>query len=213
MLRILILLVLIAGILTWWKRPFTSQSQPPSDPKILAFGDSLTYGFGTRHPETQSYPAQLQRLTGQPVVNAGVNGETSSEGLRRIDPLLRQHRPGLVILCLGGNDILQRHSRQELKANLRRIILQIRASGAKLLLIAVPDFGLLGLDPLPLYRELAHEYSLPLEEEILPEVLSQPSLKSDPIHPNARGYRQMAERIYRKLKEEGLLQPKRNDAP
>jgi len=141
MLRILILLVLIAGVMTWWKRPFASRNQPPSNPKILAFGDSLTFGFGTRHPERESYPVQLQRLTDQPVVNAGVNGETSAEGLRRIDPLLRQHHPGLVILCLGGNDILQRRSRQELKANLRRIVLRIRASGAKILLIAVPDFG------------------------------------------------------------------------
>ena len=213
MLRILILLVLIAAILTWWKHPFAVRHQPPSDPKILAFGDSLTYGFGTRDPETQSYPAQLQRLTGQPVVNAGVNGETSAEGLRRIESLLQRHRPGLVILCLGGNDILQRRSRQELKENLRGIILRIRSYGAKTLLVAVPDFGLLGLDPLPIYGELAEEYDLPLEEELLSGLLSQPSLKSDPIHPNARGYRQMAERIYRRLQKEGLLQPRRNDAP
>jgi len=210
MLRILIVLLLIAGILTWWKRPVSPRHTPPSDPKILAFGDSLTYGFGSQDPETQSYPARLQRLTGQPVVNAGVNGETSAEGLRRIGPLLRESHPGLVILCLGGNDILQRRSRQELKENLRGIILRIRASGAKIFLIAVPDFGLLGLHPLPLYRELAQEYDLPMEEDLLPGILSQPALKSDPVHPNALGYRRMAERIYQRLKEEGLLSEKRN---
>ncbi len=211
MLRLLMVLLLFAGILTWWKRPVTSRHTPPPNPEILAFGDSLTYGFGSQDPATQSYPARLQRITGQPVVNAGVNGETSAEGLRRIESLLRQYRPGLVILCLGGNDILQRHSRQELKKNLRRIILQIRASGAKIFLIAVPDFGILGLNPLPLYQELAQEYDLPVEEDLLPEILSQPALKSDPVHPNALGYRRMAEQIYQRLKEEGLLSQSRSN--
>jgi len=88
-------------------------------PLILAFGDSLTYGFGTARPERESYPARLEALTGQPVVNAGVNGETSAEGLRRIDRLLERHRPGLTLLCLGGNDILRGLPRDRLKQNLR----------------------------------------------------------------------------------------------
>jgi len=174
-------------------------------PVILAFGDSLTNGFGTGNPQKESYPARLEALSGQPVVNAGVNGETTAEGLRRIDTLLWRHRPGLTLLCLGGNDILQRVSEERIRNNLEKIICKIQASGSAVLLIAVPDFGLLELDDLALYEELADEIQIPLLGELLGPILSDPSLKSDTIHPNAAGYKIMAEKIYEKLKEEGLL--------
>jgi len=177
----------------------------PRNPLILAFGDSLTYGFGTRDPQKESYPARLKALSGQPVVNAGVNGETTAEGLRRIDALLRRHRPGLTILCLGGNDILQGIPQERIRQNLETLIRKIRASDSALLLVAVPHLDLPGLSDLSLYEELAEKMQVPLMEGSLGPILGDPSLKSDPIHPNAAGYRIMAERIYEKLKEEGLL--------
>ena len=180
-------------------------------PLILAFGDSLTYGFGTAHPERESYPARLEALTGQPVVNAGVNGETSAEGLRRIDRLLERHRPGLTLLCLGGNDILRGLPRDRLKQNLRRILEKIRDSGSAVLLIAVPDLGILGLRDLSLYEELAKEEQVPLLDGTLGPILGDPTLKSDSIHPNAEGYRILAEKIYEKLRDEGLLYEEGNN--
>ena len=176
-----------------------------SNPVILAFGDSLSYGFGTRNPARESYPARLESLTGQPVVNAGVNGETSAEGLKRIDRVLQRHQPGLTLLCLGGNDILQSVPKEQLRDHLRALIEKIRASGSAVLLIAVPDFGLLGLSDLPIYKELAEEMRIPLLEGVLGPILGNPTLKSDTIHPNAEGYRIIAEKIYEKLREEGLL--------
>jgi lysophospholipase L1-like esterase len=199
--------VLLAVILvtTLYMQRGNSVPQEISNPVILAFGDSLTFGFGTRNPARESYPARLESLTGQPVVNAGVNGETSAEGLRRIDALLKRHTPGLTLLCLGGNDILQNVPKEQLRDHLKALIEKIRDSGSAVLLIAVPDFGLLGLSDLTLYEELSDEMHIPLLGDLLGPILSNPSLKSDTIHPNAAGYRIMAEKIYEKLKQEELL--------
>ena len=202
---ILLSVLLLLGLTIVMKK---GEEMPQKDLKngtILAFGDSLTYGYGSDDPGKESYPAVLSRLTGERVINAGVNGETTGEGLRRIDRLLREYRPGLTILCLGGNDILQGVSHKQILANLAAMIEKIRASDSELLLIGVPDFGILGPKSLPLYSDLADHYALPLEEKALPEILNDRRLKSDPIHPNAEGYRLLAEKNYEKLKKEGLL--------
>jgi lysophospholipase L1-like esterase len=204
MVKLLVLLLVILASTLYLRK---EAPMPPvvSNDRILAFGDSLTYGFGTREPERESYPARLETLSGQPVINAGVNGETTEEGLGRIDPLLERYRPGLTILCLGGNDFLRRIPKTETENNLRALIEKIRAGGSALLLVAVPEFGLLGPHPHPLYAKLADQLEVPLLEGTLSEILRDPALKSDPIHPNASGYQKMAEVIYEKLQEEGLL--------
>jgi lysophospholipase L1-like esterase len=84
---------------------------------ILAFGDSLTYGHGAANNE--SYPARLSNLTGKRVINAGVNAETSDEGLRRLPQLLEDKSIKLMILCFGGNDIMLKKSMSSLKQNLK----------------------------------------------------------------------------------------------
>ena len=173
---------------------------------ILAFGDSLTYGYGTEDPTRESYPAVLERLVGLRVINAGVNGETSAEGLRRIDRVLKRVKPELTILCLGGNDILRRLDREALRKHLRETIGKIRRSGSELLLLSVPEFGLISLRPVPLYRELAEELDVPLLEGVLTEILGRRELLSDPVHPNAQGYRLLAERIHGKLLDLGNLE-------
>lgn len=168
--------------------------------RILAFGDSLTYGYGATIDE--SYPSILARKTGREVVNAGINGETSGEGRRRLPGLLDDGEITLIILCFGGNDILQKLPMTELKENLKQMIIMAKRRGIAVLLVSVPNLGLFGLSALPLYEEVASETGVPLLSGMLTEILSQPTLKSDQIHPNAAGYRKMAEKIYAKLQKE-----------
>lgn len=174
----------------------------PADAVILAFGDSLTYGTGA--DKQQSYPALLEATLKQPIINAGVPGEISGEGRARLPGLLAETNPQLVILCHGGNDLIRKLSKQQIKKNLANMIETIQNTGAQVLLVAVPEPNIL-LSPPDLYEELAEQYQLNLETEVVADILSTPELKSDPIHPNAAGYRLMAESILQKLVDAGAV--------
>ena len=169
---------------------------------VLAFGNSLTYGTGANRD--QSYPTQLATLINRRVVNAGVPGELSASGLQRLPSELQTYRPQLVILCHGGNDMLRKRSLTALQQNLEQMIATIRASGADVVLIAVPKPGLL-LSSADLYQTIATKLELPLEEEALAEILSERELKADAIHPNSRGYRKLAEAIATLFKKTGAI--------
>jgi lysophospholipase L1-like esterase len=170
---------------------------------ILAFGDSLTHGNGAGRDE--SYPAVLQRLTQRRVINAGVPGEQSGEGLSRLPRVLDKYRPQLLVLCHGGNDMLRSKSMQTMQDNLERMVTLSRERGIPVVLLGVPRPAIFGLESAAPYVMLAERLQLPFEGEILPEVLSDTELKSDQIHPNARGYRRMAEALHRLLQESGAL--------
>ena len=167
---------------------------------ILAFGDSLTHGTGAG--AEAAYPAVLAGLLGREVVNAGVPGEVSAAGLKRLPELLTEYQPALVILCHGGNDFLRRLDREALIGNLREMIALCQESGAEVLLVGVPQVGLF-LSADPLYEELAEEFALPYEEKILAKILSERELKSDQIHPNGRGYALLAEKLAALIEKAG----------
>jgi acyl-CoA thioesterase I len=164
------------------------------DAVVLAFGDSLTYGTGAGAGE--DYPSQLAVLTGHRVVNAGVPGETTDRGLRRLAAVMDQYQPELVILCHGGNDILQNRNEAEIEANLRHMIELIQARGARVLLLGVPRKSVF-FDTAPLYQRIADDTRVAFLDGLLTEVLRDASLKFDAVHPNARGYRRFAEEIAR----------------
>jgi len=170
---------------------------------ILAFGDSLTYGYNSK--ENESYPAVLSRLSGYYIINEGELGDTSHDGLRRIAPLLEDDSIKLMILLFGGNDIMQDLSMEDLKSNLKSMIHMAKEKDIDILLVSVPNLSLFGLSPLELYEEVAEEEDVPLLSGMIADILEQSSLKSDQIHPNAKGYTMMAKMIYEKLKEEGWL--------
>ena len=129
--------------------------------------------------------------------------ELTGEGLKRLPQLLEDRSIKLMILCFGGNDIMQRKSMSSLKQNLKTMIQLAKAKNIEVLLISVPNITLFGLSPLELYDEVAEEENIPLLLGVLANILSQPSLKSDRVHPNALGYKKMAELIYESLKEYG----------
>lgn len=172
------------------------------DDRILALGNSLTYGTGVN--PRQSYPTVLQQLVNREVINAGIPGEVTSATLRRIRNQLQQYRPGLVVLCIGGNDIIRRIPQQQIKANISEMIQIVKSEGVQMVLLAVPAFGLYPSAP-RFYQELAEFHGIPLDNETIPKILRDASLKSDAIHGNAAGYRMLAEAVATLLKRAGAI--------
>jgi lysophospholipase L1-like esterase len=169
---------------------------------IVAFGDSLTYGTGAA--EHESYPAVLAQLVGRPVVRAGVPGEVTAQGLRRLPAVLDEHQPRLVIVCLGGNDMLRKIASAEIKRNLEGMLRELRARGIPAVLVGVPKPAL-WTSSADFYAELAREFGVPYEGEIVTSVLYSSDTKSDPIHPNAKGYRRIAEALAKLLRDAGAV--------
>jgi lysophospholipase L1-like esterase len=172
------------------------------DAVVLAFGDSLTYGSGAN--EQESYPAQLARLTGRRVVREGVPGEVSATGLARLPAMLDEHQPKLLLLCHGGNDFLRRLPSAQAAENLRAMIRLAKSRGVDVLLIGTPEFGFM-VTPPAFYAEIAKEFRIPYEGDVLGKILRDGSLKADQIHPNALGYKLMAERVHALLKKAGAV--------
>jgi len=173
----------------------------PSD-VIVAFGDSLTYGTGAA--EHESYPAVLAQLIQRNVVRSGVPGETTGGGLARLEHVIEEHRPALMIVCLGGNDMLRKLDETQTRNNLREIIGTIKRRGIAVALVGVPKPALITSAP-AFYAELAQEFDIPYDSKVVTDVLYRAELKADPIHPNAKGYRRIAEAIAELLKRAGAI--------
>jgi acyl-CoA thioesterase-1 len=169
---------------------------------VLAFGDSLTYGTGAGRDE--AYPIVLAQLIGRQVVGAGVPGETTAEGLQRLPEVLDEVKPKLMLLCMGGNDMLRKLDYAVVESNLRSMVQLARGQGIGVVLIAVPEPVLFG-GVAPFYGKLAEELKIPLEQKILRDVLFDKELKSDQIHPNAKGYRRIATALAEFLQRAGAL--------
>lgn len=188
-------------------------SKPPKLPTVergatvLAFGDSVTFGTGAATGE--DWPTLLASQTGWRIENAGVPGDTAEAGKERIQALLDEHRPALVIIEIGGNDFLRRRQPKAVKEDVRRLIQAAKGAGAQVVLVAVPEFSLLGVvtrkpsDSL-IYRELGDEEKILVVSDVFSDILGRPDLCADQIHPNAQGYLQMASGIRAYLDEVGL---------
>ncbi len=178
----------------------------PSGTRVLALGDSLTAPHGVT-PE-QAWPTLLAAKTGWAVVNAGVSGDTSAGALQRLPGLLEEHNPQLVLVTLGGNDMLRRLPQGQTTANLGRMLVLAKARGTKAVLLATPKPSLAGaafnnLSAAEFYREVAKENQVPLIEDAMAEVLSKTELKGDQLHPNAAGHALLATKIFEALKKIG----------
>lgn len=179
----------------------------PTGAKVLAFGDSVT--FGTSAALGEDWPALLSGMTGWQVVNAGIPGDTAQAARTRIQGALDEHQPTLVIIEIGGNDFLRRRGSEHVKEDIRHLIRTSLGAGAKVVLIGVPELSLLAVvagkpGDASIYAELAKEEGVVLIPEVFSKVLAQPELCADRIHPNAQGYRQMAHDIFASLREIGL---------
>lgn len=201
---LLALLLLCLGLSACGRTP----APPPltylsSDAVVMAFGDSLTHGTGAQPQE--AYPAVLKDLIGREVVIAATPGDTTNDGLQKLPEALAEHQPDLVLLCLGGNDFLRKFPKDVTRHNLERMIGMIRDAGSEILLIGVPQPALFGLKGHELYEDIARAHDLPLDNRSLAEVLGSRSTKADPIHPNATGYRELAEALAELLRRAGAV--------
>lgn len=179
----------------------------PSGSKVLALGDSLTAPHGIKPGE--DWPTLLGQKTGWVVINAGISGNTSAQALERLPALLDEHQPQLVLVSLGGNDMLRKLSQAQTVANLGRMLDLARASGAKAVLLATPKPSIAGavfnsLSPADFYAEVAKDKKVPLIKDALPEVLSDTALKGDQLHPNAAGHALLGQKIHEDLKKIGF---------
>lgn len=204
--RLLTVLGLVAGLLLCTACDPAPPHLPalPPDAVILAFGDSLTRGNGAA--AGQSFPAVLARLTGRKVINAGVPGEVSAAGRARLPELLARYRPALLVLCHGGNDLLRRLDPRALRENLEAMIEAAHARDIPVVLLGVPEPALFGMAASGLYNDLAAQYGLAYEGEVIAAVESDARLKSDRIHPNAQGYRRIAEAVHALLRDSGAVE-------
>ena len=187
--------------------PATAVVLPPGA-TVLALGDSLTFGSGAE--PAAAYPARLAALTAWSVVNAGVPGDTAAQAQARLPALLAEHRPQLVIVCIGGNDFLRRLSTQDAHGAVRDAVVLARQAGAQVLLVGVPQLSLgaalgTGLSDHPLYQALARELSVPLHAGGWARVLGDGRLRSDQIHANAAGYSDFANGLVQTLIAAGFL--------
>lgn len=181
--------------------PRALQKQSTS-PRIVAFGNSLTAGLGVS-PD-QAYPAALQRRLDQAgyqfeVINAGVSGETTAGGLRRLDWVLKG-KPSIVIVELGANDGLRGHALEMIYSNLERIIQRLQAAGVSVVLAGMkipPNYGVEYTTNFAfMYEKLARAYEVPLIPFLLEGVAAVPELnQADGLHPTAEGYHIVAQNV------------------
>ena len=163
---------------------------------IICFGDSLTFGYGVEIG--QDYPTLLSRILNRSVINAGVDGDTSTDALRRLESDVLKQNPLLVIVEFGGNDFLKGVPRQDTEKNISYMIERIHARGAMVALVDI-SAGMLLSEYRELLWRIAKENNVIFIPQALRGIITDSRLKSDFLHPNAAGYSLIAQRIYRAI--------------
>lgn len=200
-------MLLLTGLLYGCSSP-PKEIAIPRGAVVIVLGDSISAGYGL-NPDS-AWVSHLGQTTGWQVINAGVSGDTTAQGLARLPSLLQEYRPTAVIVELGGNDMLRQVRESDIAANLVAIIGAIRAEGARPVLLAIPKPSVAGaafgaLSDAPLYADLAERAKLPLVGDAVAEVLSQGEWRIDSLHPNAQGHRELAARVVEKMRRLGLV--------
>lgn len=183
---------------------FSVPHQKPlaSNARVLAFGDSLTFGKGVL-PE-QSYPARLQAKIGHEVINGGQPGEVTIEGLKRLPIWLDEMNPDFLVICHGATDLLQSLNEDKVRDNIRSMVKLAQDRGMGVVLIAVPKFGNMRSAP-NFYADIAREFNIPLENRSLQEIIRSSKHRSDTFHPDPEGYQLIADAVAKLMYASGAL--------
>jgi len=163
---------------------------------IICFGDSVTFGYGANPGE--DYPTALAKLVKLPVLNAGISGDTTTEALKRLDTDVLDKNPRLVIVEFCGNDFLKKVPRDTTVNNLAEIITRIQAKGAMVALVDI-SAGMFFQEYRRAFKKLAHQKKAIFIPAVLSKIITNPSMKSDFLHPNGRGYKIVANRIHQAI--------------
>lgn len=192
-------ITLFLGLLVFWWWPERSIKNFPAKASgpIVFIGDSLVEGVGASFGEDM--PTQLSTTLGIPVLNYGVAGDTTEDVLKRVNGALLE-KPRLVIVLAGGNDFLQKIERDKTAQNLEYIIGRFQNDGAVVLLLGVRS-GILSGGSDEFFETIAEKTEAAYEPDVLKGIFADPSLMSDAIHPNARGYQKIVERITPTVRE------------
>lgn len=185
-------LVVSGTIWLWFGRAHEVTNFPQSGTTIVAFGDSLVEGVGTSPGRT--FVDVLSARVGEEILNLGISGNTTSDGLVRLDEVLVED-PRIVIVLLGGNDALRSVDPDVTFGNLRAIIEELQREGVAVLLVGAPG----GIRHPKTYerefKKLAEDYGTAYVPNILKGLLGRPQYMADAIHPNDAGHVIMADRI------------------
>lgn len=194
-LRTIVLIILVIVAFNYFNKDKFDENELmnlPPETKILAFGDSITQGY--RLDSKDSYPSQLANLLHVNIINAGISGETSEQGLARLPQLLKEYQPKILLLCEGGNDILRKRDLIQAKENLSKMIALAKENNVYVILIGVPKLDIINLKTVQLYQELSQEYQIPLDTS-LEDILNDSDLTIDAVHPNKKGYEILAKNL------------------
>jgi len=189
-------LVVLLGCRAFDSGPEIRNSRPTGE-NIICFGDSLTSGFGAS--PGMDYPSQLARIIGRPVINAGVEGDTTAGALTRLNKDVLSNSPRIVLITLGGNDLMSGVNEEVFSNNLRTIIELIQDRGA-LVIVGGIELPFWGEEFWAVYGQVCHETGAVLINNILQGIIDKPELMEDVIHPNSAGYTIIAQRFYKALK-------------
>jgi lysophospholipase L1-like esterase len=194
----LLLLLVAAAWLVWrgWQRYDFANLPPSATGPWVAFGDSLTAGYGAS--PGHDYPSLLSQRLGVSIRNLGRSGDSTADGLQRLEEVAAL-RPRVVLLCLGGNDGLQARPREQMIANLAAMIDRLHAQGSFVVLIGVRSASLRDKNA-KLFRQLARENKVFHVPDILKGIFPKPIYMADALHPNDEGYRRIADRLEQELR-------------
>ena len=165
---------------------------------IICFGDSLTFGYGVSPGE--DYPSVLSKMVDIPVINKGIDGYTSTDGLKRLDTDVLANNPLLVIIEFAGNDFIKKVPIETTEKNAKEMIDRIQAKGAMVALVDISAGGLFLNEYNRLFKRIANAKGAIFVPRVLTKLLTNPSMKSDFLHPNANGYKVFAQRVYKAIK-------------
>ncbi len=186
-------MLIFAWLLSFASKQSSQITNYPSDGvSIVAFGDSLVEGVGAT--PGNDFPSVLGRLVGEPIINMGISGNTTKDGLMRVEEVNKEN-PKVVLVLFGGNDFLRKVPTEETFANLDGIISRLHNNGAVVVLLGVQG-GIFSDQYDEHFKKLAKEKRTLYVPNVLRGILGRSPLMSDALHPNDAGYKKIAEKIY-----------------